>query len=83
MKSSGFGAFNCEICVHTNIKNIPILKEKLGIDPIHIYDEKGSATFMIEYQNRKTGDDETVVWTLMHIMPSDVGYSIDWSKSDY
>ena len=83
MKSTGFGTFIYEICIHVDAIHIPLLKNELNIDPFFVDGDKGSASYIIEIRNRKRGDDESVVWELMHIIPKDVLYVIDWTKSDY
>ena len=83
MRSTGFGAFIYEICIHVPIHQASRLTDALQIEPYDVDEAGGSASFIVQMQNRKQGDDETVVWMLMHMIPKGIDYSIDWERSVY
>lgn len=83
MTQPRFGAFNHKICVNVAIHDIPRMVEEFKIQPISLNENEECASFLIPVQSSKLGDDETIVWILMHLIPDDIRYSINWQQSQY
>ena len=74
------GAFTFSIHFTTAKADAAEVARILGTGPIWQTDCR--AGFLWLTTGRKRGDDETIVWTLATLL-GDIGFSIDWAKSDY
>ncbi|MDM7459320.1 MAG: metallophosphoesterase [Paracoccus sp. (in: a-proteobacteria)] len=81
--STGWGSFVMEIVVWTPKGYEEHVKKALGLTPGYRADDPDGAYYFWQPTHSRRGDDETLVWTLAHLLPAEVPWRIIWEESLY